>query len=224
MFLEMPPEPNQLSETAMQRLPSGRHRLTPDAVAASQQGRMLYAIMKSVAEKGYGATTVADVCELAGVSRRTFYEQFESKEECFLAAYDTGVEILLGRMAEATEALGESDWRAVTRSDLETYLKLLADEPEFAWSLHIEVLAAGPAALERRAAIFGIFTERTRRLYEVARREDPDLPELPDEVFRIHTGGMDELVRDHLRSRGAATLPELTDPAVAATVALFERG
>jgi hypothetical protein len=83
------------------------------------------------------------------------------------------------------------------------------------------VLAAGHAALERRAAIFGLFTARTKANYALARRQDPALPELPDEAFAVHTGGMDELVRECLRTRGAEALPKLVEPALAATLALF---
>jgi AcrR family transcriptional regulator len=214
-------EANPFTEAPAERLPSGRHGLTPEAVAASQHGRILFAIVQAAAEKGYGATTVADVVARAGVSRRTFYEHFSSKEDCFLNAYDTGVEIVLGRMREAAAGVDTDDWRAVMRSDLEAYLAMLAEQPEFAWSLHIEVLAAGHAALERRAAIFGLFTARTKANYALARREDPSLPELPDEAFAVHTGGMDELVRECLRTRGAKALPQLVEPGLVATLALF---
>src|SRR6195256_1200113 len=78
----------------VQQLPRGRHRLSRDQVLASQRGRMLAAMAEAVAEKGYVGTAVADVIERAGVSRETFYEHFSSKEDCFLAAYDTGVEAL----------------------------------------------------------------------------------------------------------------------------------
>jgi AcrR family transcriptional regulator len=203
------------------RLPSGRHRLTPEAVAESQRGRLLFAMVEVVAEKGYAATTVADVVEHAGVSRRTFYEQYPSKEACFLAAYDTGIEILLGRLRDAQAALGDIDWRARVRSDLETHLDLLAAQPSFARALHLEILGAGPAALERRAQIFGIFAERSRGAYAMARIEDPSRPELPAEIFSFQIGGLDELVRECLRTRGAAALPEVADAAVESTIALL---
>jgi AcrR family transcriptional regulator len=204
-----------------ERLPSGRHRLAREDVIASQRARMLAAIAGAVSEKGYAATTVADVVDRAGVSRRTFYEQFPGKEECFVAAYDYGVEVVLGRMAEAAQAREVGDWRARLRSDLETYLQVLADEPEFAWALHVEVLGAGQAALERRATVFELFSERTRLAHENARAADPELPELPPEIFRLHTGGMDELIRECLRTRGADALPELAGPTVEMTFALF---
>jgi AcrR family transcriptional regulator len=186
----------------------------------------LFAIAQVVAEKGYAATTVADIVDRASVSRTTFYEQFPDKEACFLAAFDFAVEYVLGRMLEAWEQHGadEHDWREHVRSDLTTYLRELASEPAFARALHVESLAAGPAALERRAVMFTLFSDRTKRAHELARAADPSLPELPAEAFALHTGGVDELIREWLRTRDAASLPELAEPAFVATLALFGAG
>jgi len=174
-----------------------------------------------VAEKGYGTATVADVVERARVSRRTFYEHFEDKEACFLAAYGMGVEVVLGRLSEAAQAEEAEGWRARLRSDLSTYLAVLAEEPAFAKALHVEILSAGPAALARRAEVFTLFSARTKQAYELARAEDPGRPQLAPESFLLHSGGIDELVRECLRTRGASALPELTDIAIASTLALF---
>src|SRR3954454_22306613 len=128
------------------RLPSGRHGLTREAVIASQRGRLVDAMAQVVAEKGYAAATVADVVERAGVSRRTFYEQFEDKEACFLAAYDVGLTVVLNRISAAVEM--SAGWRGRARAGVEAFLALLAAEPAFARALQLEILTAGPAALE----------------------------------------------------------------------------
>ena len=91
------------SDIADGPLPSGRHSLTRDAVLASQRGRLLDAMAEAVAEHGYGATTIAHVVSRAGVSRKTFYEHFTDKEQCFLALYDAGIAYVLGRLAEVLE-------------------------------------------------------------------------------------------------------------------------
>jgi AcrR family transcriptional regulator len=207
----------------LDRLPSGRHRLSREAVESSQRGRLLFAIAQVVAEKGYAAATVADIVDRASVSRTTFYEQFPDKEACFLAAFDFAVEYVLGQMRQAWEELGrgEHDWREHVRSDLTTYLRVLASEPAFARALHVDALAAGPSALERRAVMLSLFAGRTRRVHELARAAEPSLPELPPEAFALHTGGVDELIREWIRTRGVASLSELGAPALAATLALF---
>src|SRR3954454_17806727 len=86
------------------KLPKGRHAAPPEVVWQSQRGRMLEAMALAVAEKGYGATAVADVIAGAGVSRKTFYEHFTNKEACFLAAYDAGVTLLLAAINDAVAA------------------------------------------------------------------------------------------------------------------------
>jgi AcrR family transcriptional regulator len=206
----------------LERLPSGRHRLTREAVVESQRGRLVYAIAQVVAEKGYAAATVADIVDRASVSRSTFYDQFPDKEACFLAAFNYGAEYVLGRMGSARESLGpDRDWRSHVRSDLETYLAVLSSQPAFAFALHVEVLAAGPAALARRSQILALFTARTLRIHEQARTLDPSLPELPPELFEIHTGGTDELIRECLRTRGPSGLADLCEPVVQATLAML---
>src|SRR5436305_4647797 len=83
------------------QLPRGPHRLAREVVLASQRGRLLDAMAEVVADRGYAASTVADVIARAGVSRKTFYEHFRDKEGCFLAAYDVGVDLLLEAVASA---------------------------------------------------------------------------------------------------------------------------
>ena len=203
------------------RLPSGRHGLPRETVAASQRGRLLDAMAQVVAEKGYAATTVADVVERAGVSRRTFYEQFADKEACFLAAYDAGLAAVLGRIRETVEADPAAGWREQARAGVEAFLALLASEPAFARALQVEILTAGPAALERRDGMLVVFAGIWRNVHEAARAEEPALPALPDEVFTVLTAGLEELIRDCVRTRGTAALPELAEPILRTVFAVF---
>jgi AcrR family transcriptional regulator len=196
--------------------------MTREAVVASQRGRLVDAIAQVVAEKGYPATTVADVVERAGVSRRTFYEQFPDKEACFLAAYDVGLAVVLGRIRDAVETGGPgAGWRARARAGVEAFLTLLASEPAFARALQLEILTAGPAALERRAGMLVMFSGVWRSVHDQARAEDPAVPALPDEVFTILTAGLEELIRDCIRTGGTAALPDLAEPILRTVVAIF---
>jgi AcrR family transcriptional regulator len=193
----------------MERLPRGPHRLAREEVLASQRARMLEAMAHAVAAKGYAATTVADVVGGAGVSRKTFYEHFRDKEECFLAAWDAGVQILVDAVERSTlEAQGE--WRAHIRAGVRAYLETLARQPDFARTFLIEVLAAGPRALERRADVHARFAELLKTLHESYRADHPDeIPELPDEVFIATVGAVNELVSDRVRKGRTAELLEL---------------
>src|SRR3954451_5288435 len=105
-------------------VPEGRG---PAAVAANQRARLLDAMTRVVVRKGYARTTVADVVEVAGVSRRTFYEQFVDKEACFLAAYETCSTVVMNDMAEAVRAVPTAGWRARLHCALETYTQALSE-------------------------------------------------------------------------------------------------
>src|SRR5215216_2582358 len=107
----------------------GRHALTQQAVVESQRSRMLLAITQVVADKGYAATTVADVIALAGVSRRTFYEHFAQVEDCFLAAYDAGLGQLLDAVRERLRHTPKDDWRQRAHDAIEAYLQAMASAP-----------------------------------------------------------------------------------------------
>jgi AcrR family transcriptional regulator len=145
------------SHAAPARLPRGRHGLTRDEVVRSQRERMLRAMAQTMADKGYVATTVADVLGAAGVSRETFYEQFSSKEDCFAHAYEEAARILLAAVAEAQGSDGEP--LEVLRRTLRVYLDTLAAESAFARLFLVEVYAAGPDALARRAAVQRTFAD-----------------------------------------------------------------
>jgi AcrR family transcriptional regulator len=195
-------------------LPRGRHAAPREVVAESQRERLLVGMADVVAEKGYVHVAVADVIERAGVSRRTFYEHFANKEECFLAAYDAGVAGMLDAIAEAEAAEGArgGGLLAAARAGTETYLRLLADNPAFARTFLIEVLAAGPAALARRDAVHERFAQRLADGFRAVADRSGGLAEPPPYIFRAAVGAIHELVIERLLEHGAQTLPELLGP------------
>ena len=128
------------------RLPRGTHGLDPSLVAASQRSRLLEAAGQAVAEKGYAAATIDDIVRGAGVSKKTFYEHFDDKLGCFLAAYEAASDELYEHVTAAQDA-AEADWPATTRAGIRAYLRWLAAEPALARVFLIEIAAAGPEAL-----------------------------------------------------------------------------
>ena len=195
-------------------LPRGPHSLSRDEVLASQRGRMIEAMAETVAAKGYAATTVADVVASAGVSRKTFYEHFGDREECFLAAYDAAVDSLFGAVAEHVTA-GEpgDDWRARVRAGVRAYLEALASEPAFARTFLVEVRVAGPRAQARRADVHARFVDYLRSQAALARQDHPWLPAVPDPVYAAIVGGMDEVVSAWVADGRTADLAQL-EPAL----------
>jgi AcrR family transcriptional regulator len=203
-------------------LPRGPHNLTRDDVLASQRQRMTDAVAAAVADKGYAAATVGDVVAGAGVSRKTFYEHFRDKEECFLAAFDAGVETLLAAIVAAEPK--QPGWEGMLRARVRAYLETLAARPEFARTFMLEVFAAGPRALERRAQVHERFAQLIADLYAQTEREFPELPAVPDPIWTAAVGALNELVTVHVRQGLTERLPELEDTLVYVQVALFSHG
>jgi AcrR family transcriptional regulator len=90
------------------KLPRGTHGLDPSLVAASQRTRLLEGTGRAVADKGYAATTIEDIVRGAGVSKKTFYEHFSDKLDCFLAAYEAASDELLEHVRRAQDSAKEA--------------------------------------------------------------------------------------------------------------------
>jgi AcrR family transcriptional regulator len=150
-------------DAVSQRLPRGPHRLTREQVVQSQRSRMLRAMAEVMAEKGYAATSVTDVLRRARVSRETFYQQFSSKEDCFMGAFEAAVETVLDR-ARATPPQQGLPLERFGRG-LRAYLDALASQPAFARLFLIEVYAAGPNVVELRAILQQRFADTVNDLF-----------------------------------------------------------
>lgn len=195
--------------------PRGRHGLPREVVERSQRERLLEATMRVVAAKGYGPTTVADLTREAGISRTTFYELFEDKEACFLAAYDDAVDRLVRRISAAYEA--EERWPDRARAGLEALLEALAADPAQARLAFVDVAAAGPAAQRRyRAAV-----QRLTPLFDEGRDFAPGGRSLPANASRLAAGAVVGLVADELIAGRAEELPSLLSDLLFATLVAY---
>lgn len=147
------------------RLPRGRHGLPRDFVVRNQRERLIAAVVEAVDEHGYAGTNVRQLLELAGVSRATFYEQFDGLDDCMLSAFR---ELCDRLVAEVGEACAEEDrGDAAIRAGVHRTLELLAGDPPSARFLTIEILAAGSegaraqhAAYRRLADLLGDAREK----------------------------------------------------------------
>lgn len=168
-------------------------RLEPLLTERPQRAKLLDAMVRVVAEKGYEAATVADAVRLARVSRGTFYELFESKGACLAAAYRLGLDVLAARVTEAVR--GAKDWREELRLGIRAYLHTFDEEPLFA---RVYLLEWAPVAAERDAAIRR-FARRYSRSFA---RGDVIVP--ADALFLL-AAGVHELTCAHIRAGGRAT-------------------
>ena len=167
----------------------------------SQRNRIHQAMIEVVSNRGYPETRVVDVIGRAGVSRKTFYELFESKEDCFLAAYDLLLEILLEEATDAFESAPGAAWAERIAAALEALLEHLSRHPEEARFAIVEVLAAGPKALARRDAALRQFTG----FLESGRSETT--VELPGITSLAVAGGINELLYSEILHGAIGRLP-----------------
>jgi AcrR family transcriptional regulator len=173
-------------------LPRAIHANVREQLRVSQRGRMICAVADAVAEKGYAATTVADVIALAGVSRKSFYEHFDSKEDCFLASYDTGAAAIFDAMAVAAEGL--EDWEEILDSVFTTWLEFLAADLAFTRAYMVEFWAAGDAARERWKTRRDRTAGLLKALHERARAQDPAIVPVSDTLIAAVVGGVNRVV------------------------------
>jgi AcrR family transcriptional regulator len=188
---------------APHQLPPGRHGLARSFVARNQRERILAAVATVASTQGYGAMSVQDVVREAGVSRRTFYEQFKNKDDAFLAAYDEASGRLLTSVRAAFE--GETTLEARAGAGFKAFLELLAASPAFAKMCIVEVLAAGPEAIARRARTMEEFTgfiEDSARTVLGRRAPSPLIAE-------TIVGGVYETVYRRIARGETAQLPNL---------------
>ncbi|MGB2710494.1 MAG: TetR/AcrR family transcriptional regulator [Conexibacter sp.] len=175
--------------------------LTP----VTQRERLLDAMARTVSLRGYTSTSVADVLKVARISRRTFYEQFIDKEDCFLAAYDAIAAVCTDRFVAAYRAA--PSWDAGLAAGYEVLLRTLAAEPDFARLGVVEVLAAGPRALARRDETL----RRFMHFVDDARERAAPAAVPPALVAQAIAGGIYELVYSRIVRGETTTLPELLD-------------
>jgi AcrR family transcriptional regulator len=193
-----------LAPPKVEKIPP-RSGLSRGEVIANQRRRIFEGLAAALAYHGYEDTKITDVVELSGVSRATFYERFESKEDCFAAAYEDGVE----RVAAAVEAAvqGESSWGGQLSAALRAGLDFLAADPPLAHLLLVEALAASrPVRLEH---------ERT--LVELAEALHPPLAELSGadavsrETERLLAGGLVSYLSGRVLGGETESLPDAHD-------------
>jgi len=173
-------------------MPPGRHLVPRDFVIQNQRERMLLATAELVAERGYQKTTIELIAKTARVALSTFYEQFSSKEECFLAAFDETMDAAAEVYDELLDP--EQDWADQIASGLEITLEMITKEPARARLCIVEAQAAGGEALKRYQ---GMLEKLAPKLRE-GRIHNPRASRLPDELEVAVVGGLAWLVHQRL--------------------------
>jgi AcrR family transcriptional regulator len=190
------------------RPPPGRQRISREFLVQHQRARIVNALAEETSLRGYRAVTVADVVRRAGIARNTFYDNFSSKEACFLATQDYAVEEALRRVVEA--AAEAESWEDRLGAGLSAFLGYVAGEPALARSCIVEALSAGEAARERYEESLQAFLPLLRLGREASPYDD-----LPDTLEETIAGGIFWVVYQRIvRGRTdqiEALLPALLD-------------
>lgn len=171
-------------------------------VAAGQRERILAATEQLIAERGCGGTTIEAIIKLAKVSSVTFYEHFEDKEECFVAAFDWAVGETRMKLRDA--ALEELPWEEQVRQGLGALLAMVAAKPARSRMCLVEAPMGGPVLQARYEAALGAAEAKLRE-----GRALPTAAELPETVEEATIGGLAWLLRERLeleRGRGVQEL------------------
>jgi AcrR family transcriptional regulator len=202
-------------DPATPRLPAGRHGLPREFVVQNQRERIITGLVNTVAERGYGGTTVAHITKAASVSRRTFYEHFSDKEACFLAAYEMVTDHIRASMQAAAESFEE--WPQKVRAALATMLRFLAGEPDLARLCMVEPISAGGEIAARHRASMQGFVGILRAGRPEHSGERP-LPEVTEETL---VGGIVSLIVREISSGRGAELEQLLPDLVELTLSPF---
>lgn len=183
-YMERDSRRSEPSGAELGPLPGGHHGLSREQVAESQRERLLAAVAQVVAAEGYRQATITEIVKAASVSSRAFYENFSSKEDCFLAAFDAVVDHLHGLIGAAVQSGGSWPERVIVA--LRATLRFFAAEPDLARLCLIEPITASPAIATRfRAVVVACIP-----YLEPGRRERPEGAGLPDSTEDLLLGGL----------------------------------
>jgi AcrR family transcriptional regulator len=189
------------------KMPPGRHLVPREFITQNQRERMLLATAELVAERGYQKTTIELIAKTARVALSTFYEQFSSKEECFLAAFDESIAAAKEVFDELLDT--EQPWADQIAAGLEIFLEMIVAEPARARLCIVEAQAAGGEALARYQGMLESVAPKLRE----GREFNPRASRLPDGLEVAIVGGLAWLVHQRLladRVDGIkALLPEM---------------
>jgi AcrR family transcriptional regulator len=175
-------------------------------LADLQRARILSVVFDVATQRGVSNMTVADIVERAGVSRRTFYEVFSDREDCFLAAFDDAVSYASKQVLSAYES--QKGWRERIRAGLVAFLAFLDEQPKIGRLLIVESNAGGLATQGRRSEIIAVLTRAIEHGREHAKVGGTIQPLTGEGIV----GGALAVIHSRLVKKDGRPLVELTNP------------
>lgn len=179
-----------------------RPELPKEFVAAGKRRRIMTAMAELCAEQGYEATKIADLVKRAGVARKTLYDNFDGKEEVFLAAFDTSVDEVV-QQTESACAENGGEWIDRVAAGLRALLGYVAENPAMARMCIVEAVSATPAASDR-------YDEAVERFVELLRDNVPADTGLPPTIEDTLVGGVAWILHQLIRRGETERAADLT--------------
>lgn len=199
-----PPAPRDLGDVIeREKLPGGRDQLAEPLPLRSTRERIMVAMAESCAERGFTATRIADVCGPARVSRATFYELFEDKEDCYYAAMELALATAMERVVAAYSA--DKPWATQVRDAAAAFLDLLASRPTFARMALVEAPSSGDRAFELYASGKRVL----QSLLERGRDDPVEEVAIPSSAGRAALSAAESLIVGQILAGNTARLREL---------------
>jgi AcrR family transcriptional regulator len=189
----------------MERLPRGRHGLSPEFVAQNQRERLIAGLTEVLYEVGYQKTTVSLIGARASVSKSDFYKHFQSKDECFFAAYEAAIEKIRKVVVDTCAAQKKADWEVRVRDGISALLAYLAADPGLASISLVEGLRAGRGVYDRYQAAVESFVPYLRE----GAPTTPDGAPVPAATDEAVVGGIASLLGRRVLAGEAEQIHEL---------------
>jgi AcrR family transcriptional regulator len=198
----------------------------PDVDDGHRRGRILRALASCMAEKGYQATTIADIARAGRVSKTVVYAHFRDKEHCLLELYSRATDHVLETVRRAQEEARAAGlpWRERLRAVIGAYLEALAAEPAVAWASLVEVQAAGRSALSLRREVIDRYVDLITGVAADLARDHPDeVRPVSRELIVAAVGGINEIILARVERGEAERLAEEAEVAAGVVIGLLER-
>ena len=200
-------------------LPRGPHGLARETVLASQRGRLLSAFVALAADRGVGAVTISEIVRQAGTAKRTFYEHFRDKDDCFLQAFEVASELMVGTVIDTVAV--EPDPVARIDRGARAYLDALVAHPEFTRLFLTHMRAGGPQLAQRWTSWVETLAGVLVAWRVESRRAHPELPALTLLQATAAISAINEIVSITLLRDGIDGIALVADELVALTIAFL---
>lgn len=184
---------------------------TPDPTVAHRH-RLLEGMAQAVATKGYAETTIADIVREASVSRRTFYEYFNTKADCLIALYTAASHNAIDVLRNAIDPA--RPWQTQVETAIHAYLGCLAQNPVLMRTLFIEILGLGAEGLAARRRVNNEIASFMLKVINAEQDGKPRDTALSADMAMTVVGGINELVLQAIEQDSVTDVAKLAEPAI----------